>query len=322
MNWQATFTPLLHHLANQRPTEELSWQTWQIKPITGGWNNLLYRATNEIGDFAIKFCVNDARDRAGREFSALCALREVGLNVAPQPILLERTSFAQPVVVQSWLPGEVSNRIPKDDSEWQQWVDHLLEIHSVTPRRATIALLPGVINASTVTASFALIEEQLARIPISEQPNELQELYQQLLQTVFPSWDAAPTALCRVDCNLLNFVRQPDRWLSVDWENSGWGDPAFEIADLITHVANRDVPQDRWQWLIDAYCTASNDEMLRLRIEMHRRIRLVWYAVRLYRYLYEMPRGLDQRLTALPEGWQADIREKYESYLELSAQVL
>lgn len=334
MNWHETLSLLLHHLVTERPTQEDSWREWQIQPIVGGWNNLLYRAihqnrailmnraTGEIGDLAIKFTVRDERDRAGREYNALCALQQAGLDLAPQPILLDRTSFAQPVVVQSWLPGEVSDRVPTEDTEWQYWVDHLLAIHSLTPTRTTIPLLRGVITAYSVQEAFALVAEQLARIPSDEQPSELKHLYRQLQQSDFPTWAPAPSTLCRVDSNLLNFVRQPDRWLSVDWENSGWGDPAFEIADLITHVANLAVPQTRWQWLIDAYAAESKDAELVLRIQTHRKIRLLWYAARLYRYLYEMPRGLDQRLVKLPEGWQADIQAKYEAYLELSDQVL
>lgn len=322
MNWQALLSPLLHYLVTQRPPQDGTWREWQIQPIAGGWNNLLYRATGEAGDLAIKFTVRDDRDRAGREYNALCALQQAGLDLAPQPILLDRTSFAQPVVVQSWLPGEVSDRVPTEDAEWQHWVYHLLAIHSLTPQNSIIALERGVITAYTVQESFALVAEQLAHIPSDAQPSELKHRYHQMQQSNFPTWAPAPSTLCRVDSNLLNFVRQPNRWLSVDWENSGWGDPAFELADLITHVANRAVPQTRWQWLIDAYAVQSKDAELVLRIQTHRKIRLLWYAARLYRYLYEMPRGLDQRLAKLPEGWQADIQAKYEAYLELSAQVL
>lgn len=316
MNWPAILSPLLHHLATQRPTLVCSWQEWQIQPIAGGWNNLIYRATSEAGDLAIKFTVRDDRDRAGREYNALCALQQTGLDLAPQPILLDRTSFAQPVVVQSWLPGEVSDRIPTEDREWQHWVDHLLALHSLTPQNSAMPLARGIITAYTVQESLALVAEQLERIPFDEQPSELKHLYHQMQQNEFPAWAPAPSTLCRVDSNLLNFVRQPDRWLSVDWENSGWGDPAFEIADLITHVANRAVPQARWQWLIDAYAARSDDAELVLRIQTHRKIRLLWYAVRLYRYLYEMPRGLDQRLAKLPEGWKADIEAKYKYYTD------
>lgn len=325
MNWHELLSPLLHQLITQRPKQACSWQDWQIMPIAGGWNNLLYRviltdqATGDAGDLAIKFTVADERDRAGREYNALCALQQAGLDLAPLPILLDRTSFAQPVVVQSWLTGEVSDRVPEDDAEWQQWVDHLLAVHSLTPQQTTLPLAPGVINASTVQEAFALVAAQLARIPQSEQPGELRELYHQMQQREFPAWKPVPSVLCRVDCNLLNFVRQPHRWLSVDWENSGWGDPAFEIADLITHVANRAVPQARWQWLIEAYAAQSQDAELVLRIQIHRKIRLLWYAARLYRYLYEMPRGLDQRLAKLPDGWESDIREKYLYYLNLVA---
>lgn len=162
-----------------------------------------------------------------------------------------------------------------------------------------------------------LVTQQMVRIPQNEQPNELQTLFQQLQNSNFPTWTVPTVTLCRVDCNMLNFVRRPEQWFSVDWENSGWGDPAFEIADLATHVANKEVPETDWQSLIDAYCQLVKDPQCKLRIRCYRKILRVWYIVRLYRYLYEMPRGLDQRLATLPAEWQADIQAKYEHYLKI-----
>jgi hypothetical protein len=59
--------------------------------------------------------------------------------------------------------------------------------------------------------------------------------------------------------NIRNFIRRAGGWASVDWENSGWGDPAFEIADLMTHPVYAAVPPERWEWLIAVYCTARGD---------------------------------------------------------------
>ena len=87
---------------------------------------------------------------------------------------------------------------------------------------------------------------------------------------------APQLALCRVDPNTLNFVRRPNTWASVDWENAGWGDPAFEIADLITHPAYADVPPERWGWLIDAYCAHCGDPSGATRIRVYRLLMQVW----------------------------------------------
>jgi hypothetical protein len=115
-------------------------------------------------------------------------------------------------------------------------------------------------------------------------------------------------------------LRRSSGWASVDWENSGWGDPAFEIADLITHPAYEAVAQARWDWLIDAYVERTGDRTAALRARTYLTILLAWWVVRLARYLYEVPRGLDQRLVSHPPDWQAETERKYARYVARAEQ--
>lgn len=308
--------PLVDYLANHPPQTPELWQEWQVMPIGGGRNNLLYRATTDRHDLAIKFTIRDERDRAGREYNALLILQQAGLDLAPTPILLDRDRYPQPVMVQSWLEGTVNAALPVTDAEWMQMIEHLVAVHSITPHPNRAKILPAVLTAHTAEQGRELIRQQTIRIPAAERPAELQALLQRFEQTHFPDWTVPPIVLCRVDNQLLNFVRRPDRCLSIDWENSGWGDPAFELADWSMHVAYRQVSKARWQWVFDRYNQLVDDKTLALRVGAYRQILAVWWAVRLYRYLYEMPKGLDQRLVAQPEGWQADIREKYDFYID------
>jgi hypothetical protein len=121
-----------------------------------------------------------------------------------------------------------------------------------------------------------------------------------------------------VDNNTLNFIRRPGRWASVDWENAGWGDPAFDIADWMTHAAYLDVSPERWDWVVEEYSSLVDDVTVVQRIWTYYKILLVWWVARLARYLYEVPRGLDPRLVEWPQGWRADLEGKYERYLALA----
>ncbi len=85
-----TLLDLLQHLDAARPQSPATWRGWIITPITGGANNLLYRVSSEAGDYAVKFMLRDARDRAGREAAALQVLHQAGLQIAPRLVLLER----------------------------------------------------------------------------------------------------------------------------------------------------------------------------------------------------------------------------------------
>src|SRR5262245_19297074 len=102
----------------------------------------------------------------------------------------------------------------------------------------------------------------------------------------------------------------PD-WASVDWENSGWGDPAFEIADLIAHPAYEHVAWDRWEQLVGAYAERRGDRSAGVRIRAYYTMMLVWWVVRCARYLYEVPRGLDPRLASRPADWYEETQRRY-----------
>ncbi len=101
----------------------------------------------------------------------------------------------------------------------------------------------------------------------------------------------------------------------MDWENAGWGDPAFDVAQWMTHASYIGVRQPRWEWVTERYARLVDDATVAQRIGAYLPIVWVWWVARLARYLYEVPRGLDERLVPWPQGWQADLQAKYEHYL-------
>ena len=304
---------------NQRSIEY--WQDWQIIRLEGGANNQLFRAKHSLGDFVIKFTIRDDRNRAEREFQALLALEQAGLQIAPIPILVDTASYRQPVMVQTWIEGERINQLPTTDEEWQEFLQYYLVVHTVTPDTSSMKL-PRAYSASTVSEGHSLVNQQLARIPHEAQPRALQDLVRRFEQTEIPEWEEASVTLCRIDPNLSNFIRRVNGMASVDWEYSGWGDPAFDIADLMAHPTYMDAPSSRWPWLIQAYGDSVDDSTAATRIEAYYKILLIWWAARSVRFLYEVPRGLDHRLASLQADWQADAQMKYDHYLNLAESLL
>jgi hypothetical protein len=312
--------PLLDHLAATNPDEE-DWCGWRIQRVGGGANNLIHRATCASHDLAIKWTIRDERDRAGREHAALSALREAGLDIAPAPLLLDRERYAQPVVVQTWLSGEVTPEPPRNDDEWQHFLEHHAAIHSIAPGAVAAPIRPAVLNMASAADGRALIARQLEPLPASERPPELRALLRQLERAWLPEWPAPAPRLCRVDPNPVNFVRRLGVWASVDWENSGWGDAAFEIADAIAHPSYASVPKERWQWVVAEHCALTGDPHAARRIDVYRYLMLFWWVARFARALYEVPRGGDRRLADRPVGWAEDMQAKYRRYLALAVQM-
>jgi aminoglycoside phosphotransferase (APT) family kinase protein len=319
---EALLRPLLDYLARAERRADGRWGIWRIANIDGGRNNRLYRASCDLGDVVVKFTLRDERDRAAREFGALTALRHAGLTVAPAPLLLDCDRYALPVVVQTWLTGDVVDAAPASDDEWEKLVRHLVAVHSVTPDTVDVDLRTATINAYNLAEGRQLIREHVTYIPQEERPPALRELLRRLEAATLPDWEAKHVALIRLDNNILNYVRRPEMWLSVDWENSGWGDPAFDVANLMTHAAYLDVPASRWKWVAERYCALVDDNAASIRIWSYYTIMAVWWAVRMARYLYEMPRGLDARLVAWTDAWLAEMQTKYARYVQLAGDLL
>ncbi len=309
---------LLQHLDAIQGNQAQSWRDWKIQPLIGGANNRLFRVIGPLGDLVVKFAIRDERDRATREFNALQALNQADLALAPGPVWLDHHSFSQPVVVQTWLEGEALTSPPQTLQDWQALADHYCAIHRLTPENTEVRISPAVLNAASSTDGKALVRQHLERIPARFQPESLQRLIKRFKAWVPPQWVPSKPALCRVDANWRNFIRGPGTLGSVDWENSGWGDPAFEIAGLITHPAYLDVKESQWQWFSSYYSNQMEVENGLLRIQAYKTIMLVWWVVRWQRYLYEVPRGLDPRLADRPTIWLKTTENNYRHYLNLA----
>lgn len=305
---------LIHYLADSSLIITDTWHGWIINSLHGGANNRLYRALRGDDDLVVKFTIRDSRDRAGREFAALSVLQEAGLSIAPVPILLDRDSYAQPVIVQTFLAGETLDGPPKNEDEWRTLIAHYAAIHSVIKGSVQTEVHEAIVNMPDVATGVRLIEDQMALIPPEARPASLSATLERLMATPFPHWPIPTFTLCRVDPNSSNFMRRKGSWASVDWENSGWGDPIFELADLWTHPAYADVPRERRDWVVTSYCTRVDDPTALLRVRCYTLLMLVWWMARTARLLYEVPLGGDQRLVARPADWAARARAQFELY--------
>src|SRR5262245_48429654 len=171
---------LLAYLSQPDLPPETAWRDWRIRRIGGGRNNLLYHADGPDGDFAVKFTIRDKRDRAGREYAALRALRAAGLTLAPEPVLLDRASYPQPVVVQTWLAGEVSATPPAGDDEWRALLNHYAAIHGIAPGSGRARLRRAVLTMRSAAEGRREIRRQLAAVPQQAQPAEACELVRRI----------------------------------------------------------------------------------------------------------------------------------------------
>ena len=245
-----------------------------------------------------------------------------GWTLPQNPILLDQSRYPQDVVVQSWLEGEVVQSPPDTEHDWQHLIAHFAAIHTLTLDLVSQPLKPAVLNCASPAAGKAIVPMADQPPATEERPAELSDLWKRLQTFRFPDWGESPERLVRGDPNTLNIIRRNGRWASVDWENSGWGDPAFEIADMMIHPAYITVPATRWNQVVDLYTQFVSDPSAGIRIRAYYCILSVWWVARLARFLYEIPRGLDQRLVERPAEWQPETQQKYNHYLNLAQSLM
>ena len=303
---------LLRHIDETRPVGRETWNDSTIARIDGGANNLLYRVLHEGNDIACKFTIRDKRNRARREYAALSAIQARGVDISPSALWLDETSYSQPVVLQTWIDGHSLPGPPEHDSDWHRLIEHYSVIHTIKRRDSEKRLKNAVLNFQNGQQGKQLVLQTAGNVPAEEHPKEFVELLKWFENWTPPAFPEVTLALCRDDANWRNFIEREDKIVSVDWENSGWGDPAFEIADLITHPAYETVTPERWETVIHIYAKLMDDSNCEIRIRTYHLEMLMWWVIRWLRYLYEIPRGLDHRLVQRSDNWKPRTKRKLE----------
>jgi aminoglycoside phosphotransferase (APT) family kinase protein len=331
---QTELLALLDYLYQHAPEIAHVWEGWQIERVLGGQNNLVYHACHACGDFAVKFTRRDERNRAGREYNALLALQQAGLKLAPTPYLLADERDEQLANVQAWLAGEVSAAVPQNESEWRQLLEHILLVQSVKPESTAnpkslraVPLPPAMLAATHPSLLLEWIKMRAAMLSPDARLAPLQTLLAKLESRQYPNWPTPTLSLLHCDPNMLNFVRRRAGWLAVDWENSGWGDPALEMADLLAHAAFMAVPLETWQWVVNWYGERCGDGRMQhsaavSRIWAYYPYLLVFWVVIFTKGMHDLENGLpNERLAPRPADWADTLPIKYEHYLKLAKSV-
>lgn len=316
---QTHLLPLVDYLNKAQPNHLHLWQAWTIEPILGGLNNLVYYASHPCGDFAVKFTRRDERQRASREYHTLLALQRAGLPLAPIPYALVSDRYQNLAVVQSWLEGPISDVLPASETEWHCLLAHILAVQSLAPANTAVPLPLATLPATHPRDFHTRLKQKAAELPPAARLAPVQTLLDGLGKQQYPHGAAPRLALLHGDPNLLNFVRQPGGWRAVDWENSGWGDPALEVADLMAHAAFIGVPLVTWEWFANVYAAHCGDTTAVSRIWAYYPLLLTMWVILFTRGMYDLEHDVPHdRLAPRPPDWAETLPIKYNHYLNLA----
>lgn len=310
-----------------------------VRRVTGGANNALYCV--EAGDqrYVCKLCVADERRRAAREYGALRLLQAAGLDIAPQPLWLDEscTILPYPAVVYRWLPGDPLAP-PLTQEQLAALIGSIQRLHAIRPGDVEHIELSG---AWFHWFDFAPYLDELRRflteygpwlVTADPEGHDLADRLARLVDgcaafvattTADPGREVVPLRLCRVDPNLANAVWSGDgrlRW--VDWEYSGWGDPALDLADLRWHAALSSLGAAQHAWLRNCYRRPAGDDDFESRLMVWDHLLATRWAFLILLMLWIGHHGPDRVRLTLPPADVIDLRARLIRFIARAEQVV
>jgi aminoglycoside phosphotransferase (APT) family kinase protein len=304
-----------------------------VHRVTGGANNALCRVEADGQNYACKLCVVDERRRAAREYGALRLMHAAGLDIAPHPLWLDEscTVVPFPAVAYRWLPGEPLSPSPTAQ-QLAALLDSFQRLHTLQPGDFEDHDIP---DAWFHWFDFAPYLAELHGFLAEHGPwlaatapdgRDLRDRLTQLVDgcaevvltaDVDPGRESVSLSLCRVDANLANTVWSGDgrlRW--VDWEYSGWGDPALDLADLRWHGALAELSEAQHDWLRDSYRQPTGDQFFGERLEVWDRLLVTRWPFLILQWLWTERHGSDRvRLTPFVAD-PAEMRARLVRFIE------
>jgi hypothetical protein len=129
--------------------------------------------------------------------------------------------------------------------------------------------------------------------------------------------DRVSLRLCRVDPNLANAIWRSDerlRW--VDWEYSGGGDPALDLADLRWHAALEDLTDEQHAWLRENYRRPEDDPAFDERLRVWDCILATRWPLLMLRLLWSQSNGPDRIRLTQTVADRRDVRARMVRFIE------
>jgi thiamine kinase-like enzyme len=97
----------------------------------------------------------------------------------------------------------------------------------------------------------------------------------------------------------------------VDWENSGWADPAFDIADMLAQPAYFDLSDSHREWIRETYAKMMRDDLAVGRIQIYENLMNVFWLIVLSTRLMNPPKD---RLQGVHQYSQEHIAKYQQLY--------
>lgn len=267
----------------QHALETLVRDDWCVELAARGMNGLVFRATHADGrDYAVKVTRRDHRQRAQREFTALTLMQDSGITARPIAVHPDVPDLPDSsVIVSEWIDANPYK--PPDSLTGHLRIQQALTVaHQMTT--APLTVMQAALFVQHPADILADLERRYALLP-HDYPY-LRTLINRAVKFTSPYWAVAPRlGLVQCDAWPANVLDNGQRLYLVDWENSGWGDPAFEVADMAAKPGfGSDLGEDDFRQAAGEHGERLHDPTLPQRARVYRQLMVVWWAIRLTAY--------------------------------------
>lgn len=313
--------PAIKHIVTKSKSSYTS-PLWTLTQITGDLNHRVYHCQavqDEQRDLMVKIFEHTDEQLAWREYSALRALWSVDPHLlAPAPLLLLESyiSHELDVLITEWLDvrdisiGETLNKIL-----WTTILNTLAEMHQITPQTARVKLSDSIMAfdqpidfINKLQLDFSTLQDEITDHDLL---NFVSRVLAHLEHTLPHKWaDEPPKTLIHGDWHIHNFAMddEDEAVRFFDWEMAGWGDPALDIALLLTHESFAEVSQYDQRWLVETYQEIQHDATFVQRVDIYSQLLDVEWLIDTARRLHMSPSDeLIQRL----EIYQQRLTNRY-----------
>jgi len=232
---------------------------------------------------------DELHDAPMREARALDLLAP--LDIAPRLVLFQSsaTSKLGPFVVYEWMAGEMWDRSGTSPQQLVQLADAWLKLNDLPQDHLLMARgyerSPRETGAQMRNRFLAYANWVNTDYPAGRHAVDLCVDLMERRQEIADELERCEATLCfcRGDARFANVIQRPDGHIGfVDWEDSGLGDPARDIADLITAANQEDLLDwDDWQHFLRPYLEGRHavDPHLARRIELYLAVYAIFWVV-------------------------------------------
>jgi thiamine kinase-like enzyme len=232
-----------------------------FRVIASGALNRCWRAETAKGPVFVRLARDDAR-RLGADWESEAALLAVAhrVGLAPAPLL---TVPAAGLLVSEFVPGRALTRSEARSPARLAAIARLLrELHGLAP--------PSGIRRLDFATQARMLESQLDAAACASLATQAADVFARLA-----SGQSAPVP-CHNDVHAENILEHDRRLLFVDWEYGGLGDPIYDLAACVIHLALDAAQRDL---LLDSYGADVAGARLRDACWAYDYVQWLWYRV-------------------------------------------